>query len=66
MTISELIETINSATVSGQLDQVDEQQRAQLSQACDKLKALCESPLEKTMSILFSVCLLPGYHAAHR
>jgi hypothetical protein len=61
MSVSELIETINSATLTGQLDQVDEQQRAQLSQACGKLKALCESPLEKTMSILFSVCLFPPY-----
>ncbi|CRG87037.1 Demethylsterigmatocystin 6-O-methyltransferase [Talaromyces islandicus] len=54
MAISELIEAINSVTLTSQLDQADEQQRAQLFQACDKLKALCESPLEKTMSILFS------------
>ncbi|KAJ5914733.1 hypothetical protein N7504_003616 [Penicillium tannophilum] len=53
MDISQLLQSLNSVILSGRLD-VDEQQRAQLSQACDQLKSLCESPLEKTIKLLFA------------
>ncbi|KAJ5633627.1 hypothetical protein N7528_001469 [Penicillium herquei] len=54
MDISQLIASINSLTASGDLGTVNEQQRNQLSQACDKLKKLCETPLEKTLKLLFT------------
>ncbi|KAJ5650862.1 uncharacterized protein N7484_004585 [Penicillium longicatenatum] len=53
MVISQLLQSIKSVTSSGRVD-VDELQRAQLSQACDQLKSLCESPLEKTVKLLFA------------
>jgi hypothetical protein len=57
MDVSQLIQSINSVTATGQINNVDEQQRTQLSQACDQLKNLCESPLERTAKLLFSVRL---------
>ncbi|GKZ36808.1 hypothetical protein AbraIFM66950_008040 [Aspergillus brasiliensis] len=54
MSVSNLIKSINAVTSSGELDSIDEQQRAELSSACDRLKAMCESPLEKTSKLLFT------------
>lgn len=55
--LSQLLESINSVTADS-LDGADQQQITQLSQACDKLKSLCESPLEKTIKLLFAVCIM--------
>lgn len=56
MSVPDLIKSINAVTASGELNSIDEQQRAELSSACDRLKAMCESPLEKTFKLLFTVC----------
>ncbi|KAF9889280.1 hypothetical protein FE257_007388 [Aspergillus nanangensis] len=53
MDIPRLIQSINLATASGNLD-VDPQQRAELYQACDRLKSQCESPLDKTLRLLYT------------
>ncbi|OOF91987.1 hypothetical protein ASPCADRAFT_509897 [Aspergillus carbonarius ITEM 5010] len=54
MGLAELINLINSVTTSGELDNLDDQQRAELSKASNKLHTLCESPEEKTVKLLFS------------
>ncbi|KAJ5287828.1 hypothetical protein N7478_003514 [Penicillium angulare] len=54
MDVSQLLLSINAITSSGQLATADPHQRAQLSRACDQLKGLCESPLEKTIQLLFA------------
>ncbi|BCS05416.1 uncharacterized protein AKAW2_81217S [Aspergillus luchuensis] len=54
MSVPDLIKSINAVTASGELNSIDEQQRAELSSACDRLKAMCESPLEKTFKLLFT------------
>ena len=55
--VSQLLESINSLTADS-LEGADQQQIAQLSQACDKLKSLCETPLEKTIKLLFAVSII--------
>jgi hypothetical protein len=61
MDISRLIESIDSVTSSGNLEAVDPQQRAQLFQSCDRLRSQCESPVDKTLRLLYTVTLnLPG------
>ncbi|PYI09375.1 sterigmatocystin 8-O-methyltransferase precursor [Aspergillus sclerotiicarbonarius CBS 121057] len=54
MSIAELTHSINSVTTSGGLDKMDEQQRAELAKACNKLQGICESPQEKTLKLLFA------------
>ncbi|RDK42360.1 S-adenosyl-L-methionine-dependent methyltransferase [Aspergillus phoenicis ATCC 13157] len=54
MSVSDLIKSINAVTSSGELNSIDEQQRAELSSACDRLKAMCESPLETMFRLLFT------------
>ncbi|CAG7931716.1 unnamed protein product [Penicillium olsonii] len=54
MDISQLIESINQVASSGKLENVDPQQRTQLSEACDRLKRQCESPVDKTIKLLYS------------
>lgn len=54
MDISRLIESIDSVTSSGNLEAVDPQQRAQLFQACDRLRSQCESPVDKTLRLLYT------------
>ncbi|RAK97329.1 S-adenosyl-L-methionine-dependent methyltransferase [Aspergillus ibericus CBS 121593] len=53
MSVAELIHSINSVTTSGALE-MDEQQRAELAKACNKLQEICESPQEKTFKLLLS------------
>ena len=55
MDVSELIESINSATSSGKLATVDPQQRTQLYEACQKLRDQIESPLDKTIRLTYTV-----------
>jgi hypothetical protein len=55
MDISQLIESIDSATSSGNLQTIDPQQRAQLFEACNRLKGQVESPLDKTLGLLYTV-----------
>lgn len=63
MDISQLIKSIDLVTSSGNLEAADPQQLAQLSQACDRLKSQCETPLDKTLRLLYTVTLnLPGAH----
>lgn len=57
MEISRLIESIDSATSSGAVESLDEQQRAQLYSACDRLKSQCETPLDKTLRLLYTVTI---------
>ncbi|KAI2895241.1 hypothetical protein CBS63078_4256 [Aspergillus niger] len=54
MSVSDLIKSINAVTSSGELNSIDEQQRAELSSACDRLKAMCESSLETMFRLLFT------------
>ncbi|PWY69613.1 sterigmatocystin 8-O-methyltransferase precursor, partial [Aspergillus sclerotioniger CBS 115572] len=54
MSATDFINLINSVTTSGQLDNLDDQQRAEISKACNKLQEQCESPQEKTLKILLS------------
>jgi hypothetical protein len=55
MDISQLVKSIDLVTSSGNLQTADPQQLAQLSEACDRLKSQCESPLEKTLGLLYTV-----------
>lgn len=57
MDISQLIESIDSVISSGDLEAVDPQQRAQLFQACDRLRSQCETPVDKTLRLLYTVTL---------
>lgn len=61
MSVSDLIKSINAVTSSGELNSIDEQQRAELSSACDRLKAMCESSLETMFRLLFTVCSISHY-----
>lgn len=64
MDIPQLIKSIDLVTSSGNLEAADPQQLAQLSQACDRLKNQCESPLDKTLKLLYTVFYkLPGIDA---
>ncbi|KAJ5787336.1 hypothetical protein N7457_002326, partial [Penicillium paradoxum] len=54
MDISQLIESIDSVTASGNLETVDPQQRAELYEACNRLKSQCESPVDKTLKLLYT------------
>ncbi|KAJ6006795.1 hypothetical protein N7451_004739 [Penicillium sp. IBT 35674x] len=54
MDIPQLIKSIDLVTSSGNLEAADPQQLAQLSQACDRLKNQCESPLDKTLKLLYT------------
>lgn len=54
MEVSRLIESIDSATSSGAVEGLDEQQRAQLYSACDRLRSQCETPLDKTLRLLYT------------
>jgi hypothetical protein len=55
MDISQLIKSIDLVTSSGSLETADPQQLAQLSQACDRLKSRCETPLDKTLRLSYTV-----------
>jgi hypothetical protein len=55
MDISQLIKSIDQVTSSENLDNVDPEQRAQLHEACKRLKSQCESPLDKTLGLLYTV-----------
>lgn len=59
MDVSALIESIQSATTSGKLETVDPKQRAQLYEACDRLGSQCESPVDKTLRLLYTVTSSP-------
>lgn len=59
MDVSALIESIQSATASGDLETVDPKQRAQLYEACDRLRSKCESPVDKTIRLLYTVTFGP-------
>jgi hypothetical protein len=55
MDISRLIESIDSVNSSGKLADVDPEQRAQLYEACERLRSRCETPLDKTLRLLYTV-----------
>lgn len=59
MDIPQLIESIQLATSSGNLESLDPQQQAQLYEACDRLRSQCESPLDKTIRLLYTVTFSP-------
>lgn len=55
MDISQLIQSIESVNSSGNLADVDPEQRAQLYEACDQLRSQCETPVDKTLRLLYTV-----------
>lgn len=55
MDISQLIESIESVGSSENLTGVDPQQRARLYEACDRLRSQCETPVDKTLRLLYTV-----------
>ena len=59
MDIPQLIESIQLASSSGNLESLDPQQQAQLYEACDRLRSKCESPLDKTLRLLYTVSFSP-------
>lgn len=58
MDIPQLIQSIESVTSSGKLETIDPQQQAQLYEACDRLRSQCESPVDKTLRLLYTVISL--------
>ncbi|CAI7648734.1 unnamed protein product [Penicillium glandicola] len=54
MDFPQLIESIQLASSSGNLESLDPQQQAQLYEACDRLRSQCESPLDKTLRLLYT------------
>lgn len=60
MDIPQLIESIKLVNSSGALETLDPQQRAELYQACDRLRSQCESPLDKTLRLSYTVTLNPA------
>ncbi|KAJ5597707.1 hypothetical protein N7537_007791 [Penicillium hordei] len=54
MDFPQLIESIQLATSSSNLETLDPQQQAQLYEACDRLRSQCESPLDKTLRLLYT------------
>lgn len=59
MDFAQLIESIELATSSGNLESLDPQQQTQLYEACDRLRSKCESPLDKTLRLLYTVTFSP-------
>lgn len=54
MSLAELVKSVNAAAASGPSD-VNEEERKQLLQACDRLRSSFENPFETTLRIVFSV-----------
>lgn len=61
MSVSKLAKEIHALADNGP-DNVCEENRKYLLQACDRLKSSFESPTEAAYEAMFSVLFLPFYH----
>lgn len=56
MSVTDLIQTLQNMAETETVSALEEQERKQLLQACDRLKSKLESPVDLTTRLVFSVC----------
>jgi len=58
MSLSRLIESINTAAANTNSNKVDDNVRKELLQACETLRSAYETPLDIVTRLYYSVCVL--------